>query len=229
MKNLERKAFTLIELLVVISVIAILAAILMPSLSAARESARRTGCRNNLKQLGIYFTQFAGDNDGWYPWGRTPPKIDLATDGVLNDQGSFRFVVTNLASRGYIREGKVLICPSDKVEGAGANIPVVPVKNLMDPTFDTRKNCSYLYIAGFSDRSEEDPVVAPMLTDEANPPENGSLQAGNMPKIGPDDNHGAAYRNVLYLDGHVSAVIGADVANSIFAPLKNTKVLQSVD
>ncbi len=35
--------------------------------------------------------------------------------------------------------------------------------------------------------------------------------------------------NVLYLDGHVSAVIGADVANSIFAPLKNTKVLQSVD
>jgi len=120
----QKKAFTLIELLVVIAIIAILAALLLPALAAAKRKAQRINCVSNIKQVGIAFRLWEGDNSDRYPMAVSTAyngaKERLYSSGQNPTAG---YGITNIFTvmSNECSTPKILYCPADN--GLGGSTP----------------------------------------------------------------------------------------------------------
>jgi prepilin-type N-terminal cleavage/methylation domain-containing protein len=121
----RKKGFTLIELLVVIAIIAILAAMLLPVLAAAKRRAQRINCVSNLKQVNLAMRIWEGDNGNAYPM-----AVSTSAGGAME------YLASNSNSKGYQAAGitnvfddcsnemsttKIFVCPSDSSRNYATN------------------------------------------------------------------------------------------------------------
>jgi len=185
----KRAAFTLVELLVVIAIIGILLGLLLPAVQAARESARRTQCKSNLRQIGLALDQYV-DEQG--PTGKFP---DAARLPVSRNPSQRPSLIEVLGMR--IEQNKELFhCPSDR-----------HYYNDTAESYFEAEGLSYEYQNDRAANKTRMQILNPDNHDQRSSPRVWIVNDFD-PVHGPEGEDGS--RNFLYMDGHVDALVLAE-------------------
>ena len=189
--NINRRAFVFVELLVMIAVIAILAALLLPALAKAKDKAKRINCVNNLKQVGLSFRLWGGDNGDHYPFNVSTNKG--GSKEYVSGGNTFRHF---LCMSNELSTPKILACAADDREPASS--------------FATLKNINISYFVGV-DADETMPQM--FLSGDRNLMLNGEPVDTGLVTIKSTDTFGWTSKihhdagNVAMADGSVQQVI----------------------
>ena len=220
--NLPKQRFTLIELLVVIAIIAILAAMLLPALSAARERARTASCLGNLKTMGLCHSMYMDDYDEYLVPGQRKntkyagtaqwPATISGIDTQHNVPASAPYGV--VYPKNQSRDGSTFACPS---EGSGFDFFLyfhyIGNHQILQSETDTNGKA-------FRRNSFPEPSVVKVFMDSAKPtastasyPQFASFRhGGGDPRAVPSTGAEATPAptggmcNVTFLDGHARSV-----------------------